>query len=416
MFSTNVFKVGSKFYKQINGLPMGCICGPTVANLYVYLLEIEWCKIEKPLIYNRFIDDTCIIQYNKLDIDKFQKHFLYLEFTVNTGENIQFLDLIIKFDIITNKLEFSVYIKPTNTFGYLKTNSNHPKHVFKNISKTIFIRNRRICTNYHDYIAISKLHIDQLVNRGYNIIDLIKTCKIIGNIDRNSLLPYKDKQNNLTIDNKINIMYFHLYNYNLNFSYIINNSFNSILYNNKFNLIYINKINCNINNALVHNFKIIKNQKYKTNKCNQLNCKICKFVHTQYFIKLDKYSEVKLKLLSNATCMSNNLIYIIICKKCNLFYVGETGDTLKTRISQHINHILKFKPYEKYHDKEVARHFRRDKHKLSDLKVCVFRTDLYEIQTRKYLELDLINRLNINKKRCLNLFKSKLNKKFIFKK
>ena len=149
-----------------------------------------------------------------------------------------------------------------------------------------------------------------------NKIDLIKTCKIIGNIDRNSLLPYKDKQNNLTID----------------------------------------------------------------------------------------------------TCTSNNLIYIIICKKCNLFYVGETGDTLKTRISQHINHILKFKPYEKYHDKEVARHFRRDRHKLSDLKVCIFRTGLYEIQTRKYLELDLINRLNINKKRCLNLFKSKLNKKFIFKK
>ena len=118
----------------------------------------------------------------------------------------------------------------------------------------------------------------------------------------------------------------------------------------------------------------------------------------------------------NHCAKTQGITTIIICKKCNLFYVGETGDTLKTRISQHINHILKFKPYEKYHDKEVARHFRRDKHKLSDLKVCVFRTDLYEIQTRKYLELDLINRLNMNKKRCLNLFKSKLNKKFIFKK
>jgi hypothetical protein len=81
-------------------------------------------------------------------------------------------------------------------------------------------------------IILLLFHLDQLVNRGYNKIDLIKTCKIIGNIDRNSLLPYKDKQNNLTIANKINIMYFHLYNYNLNFSNIINNSFNSILYNN----------------------------------------------------------------------------------------------------------------------------------------------------------------------------------------
>jgi hypothetical protein len=90
--------------------------------------------------------------------------------------------------------------------------------------------------------------------------------------------------------------------------------------------------------------------------------------------------------------MTKNLIYIIICIKCNLFYVGETSDTLKTRISQHLNHILKFKPYEKYHDKEVARHFRRDKHKLSDFKVCVFRTDLSDTKLRKYLELDLINK------------------------
>jgi hypothetical protein len=415
MFNTNVFKVNSKYYKQIDGLPMGCICGPTVANLYVYILEKEWFKIERPLIYKRFIDDTAIALYKELNIEKFQKFFYNLKFTVNTGDCIEFLDLIISFDIITNKLKFSVHIKPTNTFGYLKVNSNHPKHIFKNIAKSILIRNRRICTNYNDYIAISKLHIDNLVKRGYEREFLIKLCKSIGNIDRDSLLPYKEKTNNLTVDNKINIMYFQLYNYNINFASIINYSFNSILYNSKFNFIYINKINCNINNALVHNFKIIKHKRYQTKKCNLLNCKICRFIHTHHFIKLDIHSNLKLKLISNATCMTKNVIYIIICKKCNLFYVGETSDTLKARISQHLNHILKFKPYEKYHDKEVARHFRRDKHKLSDLKVCVFRADLSDTKLRKYLELDLINRLNINKKRCINTFKSNLNKKFIFK-
>ena len=130
MFNTNVFKVNSKYYKQIDGLPMGCICGPTVANLYVYILEKEWFKIERPLIYKRFIDDTAIALYKELNIEKFQKFFYNLKFTVNTGDCIEFLDLIISFDIITNKLKFSVHIKPTNTFGYLKVNSNHPKHIF----------------------------------------------------------------------------------------------------------------------------------------------------------------------------------------------------------------------------------------------------------------------------------------------
>ena len=48
MFNTNVFKFENKYYKQIKGLPMGCICGPCVANLYVYILEIKWSKIHRP--------------------------------------------------------------------------------------------------------------------------------------------------------------------------------------------------------------------------------------------------------------------------------------------------------------------------------------------------------------------------------
>ena len=41
-----------------------------------------------------------------------------------------------------------------------------------------------------------------------------------------------------------------------------------------------------------------------------------------------------------------------------------TGDTLEKRISQHLNQIKKFKPFEKYHEKEVARQIRRTGHSL----------------------------------------------------
>ena len=59
-----------------------------------------------------------------------------------------------------------------------------------------------------------------------------------------------------------------------------------------------------------------------------------------------------------------------------MFYIGETCKTLKERFKQHLNHILNFKPYKKYHDKEVPRHFRSNNHKLSDIKVCEFKSGL----------------------------------------
>jgi len=96
---------------------MGCICGPSVANLYVYILEIKWYNIEKPLVYARYIDDTFLALKNKLNLENFQKNFIYLEFTENSGKIVNFLDLNISYNKITNKLETSVYLKPTNNFS-----------------------------------------------------------------------------------------------------------------------------------------------------------------------------------------------------------------------------------------------------------------------------------------------------------
>ena len=413
MFNSNVFTFDENFFKQICGLPMGCICGPSIANIYVYILEIKWFYIERPLLYVRFIDDTFLALENELNLENFSKYFIYLKFTKSSGKIVNFLDLNIWYDKILNKLETSVYLKPTNNFSYLDINSDHPKHIFKNIPNSILIRDRKICSNYSDFVMVAKKHIEQLEYKGYCKDYLIKLTKTIGNVDRNSLLPYKDKSNNdfILSENK-SVLYFHYFNFNLNVKSIIYNAFKSVI--SKINLIYINRINVNLNNALVHNFKLKKFNSYKTKKCNMKNCKICKFIYASSYIKLDKFSNLKIKLMNNASCTSTDLIYIIICKKCKLFYIGETSQTLKARTSQHLNHIINFKPYLKYEDKEVAKHFRRTSHKLSDFKVCVFKTGLENIKIRKYQELDLINRFNINKIRCMNTFKAKKNKKFVF--
>jgi len=103
MCTTNVFKFEEDFFKQIVGLPMGCIAAPSIANLYVYILEIKWFYIEKPLAYFRFIDDTMMALANKLNLESFQNHFIYLKFTENSGDEINFLDLNISFNNLTKK-------------------------------------------------------------------------------------------------------------------------------------------------------------------------------------------------------------------------------------------------------------------------------------------------------------------------
>jgi hypothetical protein len=106
-------------------------------------------------------------------------------------KTVQFLDLEISLDKLYNKLNFSLYIKKTNTFSYLNVNSNHPKHIFKNIPKSLFIRVRRICTKFTDYLYYCRLIYLHLIKCGYDANLLDKLINIVGRIDRKELIDYK---------------------------------------------------------------------------------------------------------------------------------------------------------------------------------------------------------------------------------
>jgi hypothetical protein len=82
---------------------MGTICGPSLANMYLYILEIKWYTIHRPLIYLHFIDDIFLVSKEPIDLDDFLKNFIYLGLNVTTNDIINFLDLYIKYDNLTNK-------------------------------------------------------------------------------------------------------------------------------------------------------------------------------------------------------------------------------------------------------------------------------------------------------------------------
>lgn len=101
-----------------------------------------------------------------------------------------------------------------------------------------------------------------------------------------------------------------------------------------------------INSNIKDNVRQNVNDKYEILRCNACNsshgCKLCKLIDTsRYFTnafnnkRFVAINSSKVKL----DCNTKNIIYLITCDTCKIQYVGETGNTLKTRFYCHSYNI-----------------------------------------------------------------------------
>ena len=76
-------------------------------------------------------------------------------------------------------------------------------------------------------------------------------------------------------------------------------------------------------------------------KCNDKKCMCCQhlIIGTTFKYMTQNGTEKRFEVKSNMNCGSMDVIYAIQCRGCNLFYVGQTGDTLRARILHVSNHI-----------------------------------------------------------------------------
>ena len=79
VFENNVFVCNRKFYKQIKGIAMGSKCGPSIANIYLYIIEKSFLNIHKPLFYGRYIDDIFCVLKKSFNTEILISHFGYLK-------------------------------------------------------------------------------------------------------------------------------------------------------------------------------------------------------------------------------------------------------------------------------------------------------------------------------------------------
>ena len=124
-------------YRQISGLPMGTNVAPTLCNIILGEIELEYSSIygSLPLGYTRFIDDTFMILKRSLKL-RFIKDFTFLfkgnlglDWTWVHGDRIPFLDLEISLGKRfkrSNHVDYSLFEKETNMHLYTHPSSNYP--------------------------------------------------------------------------------------------------------------------------------------------------------------------------------------------------------------------------------------------------------------------------------------------------
>ena len=387
LFENNYFIFDNLIYKQINGVAMGSKCAPSIANLYIYILEKNFLTIHKPLFYKRFVDDIFIITTPDFDINILKNHFDYLVLNIVNEKVVNFLDLLISLDRTIGKLVFSLYIKPTNTFSYLLTSSNHPSFIFKNIPKGVLFRVRRICTYLFDFFYFARLFRTQFIKRGYNEILVDKTIRMISNLDRNKIIPYNSKNKSKNLNFANNLFFKLPFNFNcLNIEKNFSSSYmpNIIFKNSKLKL--INSINPSVSSIFIHDFKLKKPTHFYYKKCSKISCKHCCFADTNFYIKLT--NSFYLPIMRNSCCDSINVLYIIYCKTCLFYYIGQTKN-LKKRFACHKRNI--YLNIQENETLKLINHFNLLNHSLkNNFSFFVFKTDICNLSDRLNQENQLM--------------------------
>ena len=143
----------------------------------------------------------------------------------------------------------------------------------------------------------------------------------------------------------------------------------------------------NLSSLLLHDFKYPEINSNFYTKCLKKDCHCCFFANSESFILLKNYYYFSFN--SRSSCDSISCVYIITCKLCNIYYIGQTNN-LKNRIYSHLNDILKFKPFVK-RNSCVSIHFNLKHHNfLNHFSFFILENNIETDQKRLRIETSTI--------------------------
>ena len=98
-------------------------------------------------------------------------------------------------------------------------------------------------------------------------------------------------------------------------------------------------------------------------KCSK--CSVCPFVKEGKTVK-SKATNYKIDINTNVDCSTQNIIYLLNCKKCSQQYIGETKRMLKERFSEHKTYVNTNNK-----SKSTGIHFNEKGHRVSDMEISI---------------------------------------------
>ena len=386
----NDFVFDGKFYLQIKGTAMGKKFAPAYANIFMANWESEAlskCQ-KKPAQYLRFLDDIWGVWTGSSEefqefVEVLNSHDPSIKLKVETNDqSIDFLDTTVFRgpDFPTNfKLDLKVFFKKTDTHALLHKNSFHPKHTFRGIVKSQILRFKRICTREENFREAVGTLFKALRKRGYPrpfLRDCLKTFGERRDKDHGKLIPL------ITTFSSVG----RLLNGKLksNFENVLGQS--GVIP--RAGVISAYRRNKNLQDLLVH-AKLPPLQRVKPQLLE------AQFSRLRY-VRSSRGNVFRIQ--QGFSPRSKNCVYLIYCTTCYVKYVGETKNSLSTRMVQHRYNIRNKKEV----DTPLVNHFLT--HGLTALRVSGLQRDVnWTDSDRKRMERYWIHLLGTRVPYRLNL-------------
>ena len=178
------FSFDNIMHRQIDGVAMGSLLGPSLANIFVgYCEALLFKRVYKPLMNYRYVGDTFAVFNDEDECNEFFHHLnslhpsLRFAFEKECNRTLPFLDVLVE----KNYHEFvtSIYREPTFTGQYIRWNSFCPMKRKTNLISTLVHRALVICSKSSLQNELSNIR-SILVNNGCPeaVINTVITKKI----------------------------------------------------------------------------------------------------------------------------------------------------------------------------------------------------------------------------------------------
>lgn len=325
----NDFEFNKEYFLQIKGTAMGKRFAPAYANIFMADWEekaLAKCN-KSPFLYVRYLDDIFgIWTHSKEEFREFadildtHDSSIRLKYVIN-DLTIDYLDTTVYKGTTFKKdqtLDIKVFFKETDTHALLFKTSFHPRHTYKGLIKSQLIRFKRICTQDEEFEKAVKILFGVLRKRGYPR-SLLRICLKTFQVQK-----LKDEKENVPFITNYSTISANLHHkVKTNYQNFIEHQ--GLLKNSK--IISAYRRNKNLNDYLVR-AKLPSIQESRRKSIVMQNFVKLKYVQNRVNKRIFQIGQT----FEPQIC---NCVYIIFCSECGKQYVGETENSISTRVTQH---------------------------------------------------------------------------------